>query len=357
MLREDSLILSGNIMELGLQEVLKEEVELAKQSLAQLPATNKIQLRFDASSLTKSSCLLRWKRIVIDGITEREKYNDTFYGSAFHKFVASMYETNGDFSVSIKAAVEVFNRHNTVRKGKYHLDQVHLQKTCIDYWQHFQSKDDFEIFSINGKPAVEVDFHILYYEDDQYQVYLDGTIDKLGKFKNGMPAFGDYKTHSLFSAVTKAGNTRYVDENIKTFMKQFELSVQLNFYYFILKWESLNHPTSALGSIFNGKFGAFIDGVFLSTKDPTKFIRSDVITNFNYEEFKYLVDLRVKQLIQLTTAVEYTTRDGLINGACVDGKYTCPFHGVCNCTDEVARKMMLQNNFITKPFNPLEYSK
>lgn len=313
----------------------------------------KTKLRFDASSLVKSGCRLRWKRIVIDGYTEREKYNDTYYGSAFHKFVSTMYETNGDFGLAIVAATEVFARHNTIRKNKQHLTQIHLQKTCLDYWQYFQSKDDFQVLSFNGKPAVEVDFEILIHEDNDYEVYACGTIDKIGKFKSGMFAFGDYKTTSLF---VLSKHPKAIEMAVQEYLKQYELATQLNFYYYILKWNAIHNPSSELGKLFSNKFGAFIDGIFLSSSAPTKFLRSDVITNFDYEEMDLLVKQKVLQLVDIHRH-GYELREGLINGACIDGKFKCSFHGICNCNDPMARTLMLQNFFMKREFNPLEYSK
>src|SRR6266576_2163614 len=141
-------------------------------------------IKLDASALSQSSCLLRFKRIVLEGYTDKIPYNDTQYGSAFHKFMATMQETNGDFARAIIETNELFNRPCNIRKK--HLTELHLNKTCIDYWQHFQQKDTFQVMqSSDGKPLVETDFAIPYFENDKYVVMLQGTIDKHGKFQNG----------------------------------------------------------------------------------------------------------------------------------------------------------------------------
>src|ERR1044071_2871125 len=102
-------------------------------------------LKLDASGLSKSNCNLAFKRIVIDGYADKLPINDTLYGSAFHKFVSTMHETSGDFAAATFAAQDLFAKPKEIRKGKDHLNEHHLTKTCIDYWQHFQSKDTFQV--------------------------------------------------------------------------------------------------------------------------------------------------------------------------------------------------------------------
>jgi hypothetical protein len=319
---------------------------------------NKTIIKLDASALSQSACLLRFKRIVLDGYTEKLSFNDTQYGSAFHKFIAVMYESEGDFGKATFAAQELFARPCIVRNGKKHLNELHLTKTCIDYWQHFQSTDNFEVLKSENKPLVEIDFAVKYYEDDKYIILLTGTIDKLGRFKNGCFAIGDYKTHSLW-AVTDKINKSFEDIYIKTYFKQYEISNQLRFYSFVTKLLGQENPNSVFGLFNDHPFGVFIDGIFLSGTQSSRFARSDVFFFSENEMVSYResLDQKISDLIFLANYQDYKLTDGIIQGTCNEGKFPCKFLNVCSNQDETIRKIVLKNEFTQKPYDPLTFSK
>src|SRR5574338_1651758 len=181
----------------------------------------KQRLNLDASALSISSCDYRLKLTVIDGLKQPIVNNDTLYGTAFHKFISTMYETNGEFMTAVAAAKKAFAKPCVIKSTKKHLTENHLLKTCLDFWEHFGQKDDFEILHDDkGKPLVEVTFEILIYESEHLEIYLCGTIDKIGKFKNGAYAIGDYKVTSSW--------------NIGEYLRPFRLSTQLHTYHWAL---------------------------------------------------------------------------------------------------------------------------
>lgn len=326
--------------------------------------SNKITLRFDASSMVESACNYRLKLIVVDGFREKLPWNDVQYGSAFHKFISEMFITKGHVAKSLQAAYEIFNRPCQVRDNKKHLTERHLTKTCLDYWEHFAQKDNFEVFSVGNRPLVEVDFCIKIYEDEKYIIEVAGTIDKIGQIINGPYAIGDYKTHSLWSMYKSQdgkANAKEREFNIKKYFKSHEMATQLRFYLTWLRAKGRENPDTEFGKICSSKsFGAFIDGVFLSSTEDTLFRRSEMFMwkPEELDEFEFLMRERIVRFVQLLHKYpDYAMRDGLTCGACVDGKYPCGFTGICQHGELKIRQMILKQHFIQRQYNPLEFSK
>jgi len=323
-------------------------------------------IKLDASALIQSACMLRLKRIIIDGYTDKLPYNDLMYGKAFHKFVALMAMDENKFGDNIHEALKVLSEPMQIRDRKGHLNQEHLIKTCTDFWIWYKDKVQSSILVINGKAAVEIDFAIPYYEDDNFIVLLVGTIDKIEKISSGIFIIGDYKTHSLWSSATKNGSTSYRDNEIKEFFKKFELSTQLHFYLFCLLLElRKNHGSPLAQLIGTSPIGVCIDGVFLNSKEPTIFKRSDIWIpkEDRIREFRLLLDDKIKTFIdaQKASSVQGSHRtfikEGLINGACNDGKFQCRFYNACAAQDDIAEQMVLQYDFIKREYDPLQFSK
>lgn len=322
----------------------------------------KQEILLDASALIKSACMLRLKRIVVDGYSDALPFNDTLYGSAVHLFNATMCRTGGNFGEATSATQALFSRPKQIRDTKKHLTEIHLLKTCFDYWQYFHPKDNFRVLTFDDKPCIEMDFKNLFYEDDEYIVYLTGTIDKFGQIADGAYCVGDYKTHSLWS-VNKNGkdNAKY---EIEKFFRKFELSLQLAFYVFNLKLKAQQNPDSELARICQQPIGSFIDGIFLSSSEPTKFVRSSVKiwSDGDMDMIRRLVLGKILQLLKILkaekeTGVAYTDLDGMICGACSDQQFLCQFFDVCAARDEMARAFLLKDKFVRKQYNPLMFSK
>ena len=303
-------------------------------------------IRFSASVAPKLNCLLRLKRTIIDGYQESLPYNDMQYGSAVHKFISTMHETKGDFSAATLGAKRIFSKPCEIRKGKKHLTEIHLLKTCFDYWEHYQKTDDFDILiDKDGKPLVECSFSNTIWSDEHNEIRFEGVIDKVGKFKNGCYGVGDYKITSAWSQ--------------QDYFEQYLLSTQLRFYLYNLKLSAKNNPDSLLAKICEYPIGYFIDGIFIS-KDGAIFKRSDVIVPSDQEdkEFASLVSSKIlPTLLRFVTWPEYNERDGIASGACCELKYPCEYLYVCSACDDIARKHVLNNSFIQKPYEPLTHSK
>lgn len=320
--------------------------------------------RLDASAARKSNCKLRLKRIVIEGLKDKVTYSDTLYGSAFHLFVKTMYSTGGDFAQGINVATLKFSEPCEVRSGKKHLTQEHLIKTCVDYWNNFKKTDDFETLMIDGKAAVEQDFDIPYYqeetEDAIYQVNLSGTIDGIGKFPRGCYAFRDYKTHSLWAVSKEGRGESYIQKEIAEYFKDFDLSCQLMFYAVSLLLLAQKNPETELGKLLSQPIASFINGIFLSGTEPTRFARSQIriYQKQELQDFQLVINGLAQQLVWLAKNPDYDNRDGIACGACVDDRYDCEFKRLCiNHYDKSIRKLLVDQAFIQKQYNPLEFSK
>jgi hypothetical protein len=356
-------------------------------------------LRLDASASSKSSCGLKFKRTVIDGYRELAPWNDTQYGSAFHKFISTMYLTGGDFQVSmVQEAYAIFDKPCNIRPKKEHLTKNHFTKTCFDFWEHMQQVDDFEHLvnpsavcwkcggegytstnhdctcgfkdvippgvdcqcganyekckwcdgkGLRAQPLVEQTFEIKVYEDDDLIIYVAGTMDKLGKIKNGCYAIGDYKVTSSW--------------DIAKYLKPYALSTQLRLYHWAVKEMGKQNPDSLLAEVANTRVGTFIDGIFIKSKTETLFKRS-IVHQFKDEditEFARLLDEQVHRLVRIWKRWKQfqiePDREGTINGECMS-PFGCMYFDVCAAPDSIARVHLLRNNFKQKEYNPFKFN-
>src|SRR5947207_5858260 len=174
-------------------------------------------VRVDASALKESSCEWRFNALVNEGWREKIRYNDTVYGTAVHKYLSRMEESGGQFDEAVKAAIKLWRGTDfKIRKKKDHLTENHLISTCFDFWQHLQTKNsEFKLiqnpsakcWKCNGvgligeretgkvcdvcggkgtkeQPIVEVKFYIPWESTDDYESYIEGTIDRVGQINN-----------------------------------------------------------------------------------------------------------------------------------------------------------------------------
>lgn len=312
---------------------------------------NKKILLFNASGLKEMVCPERAKKTILEGYKEKVEYNDTFYGTCFHKYASTLTESSGNLAVSLKAAEQLWKSKKdtlTIRgngkAAKNHLDLLHLQKTCIEHQEKIYPTDDFVISK--GKDAtthlVEIKFHVPFYSDDEIDVVLVGTLDKIGKFKNGAWSIGDYKTTSTWDK--------------EDYLAKFKMSAQLKFYLLMLKKYAVMYPDSIFAEIVNssnGQIGCFIDGVFLSSTKPTEFKRSEVwfFKDEEMEEFEEMLMNCVSEIVEIYKGTYKAYRYGIITGVCTSiyGK-RCPYYDACAAPNEAIAGHVLKNNFIQSEY-------
>lgn len=310
-------------------------------------------IRIDASSLKTAACMLAFYRTVIDGYKYPVNNNDMEFGSAGHIFLKYMCETKGNVGIALPKSREYFETTKmVVKKQKQYMDSMHLMKVMLSYWEWLRVNDNFEILlRPDGKPAVEVTFSVKYYEDDNVIILLEGTIDKLGRFKNGCYAFGDYKFTS--------------SRDIPIFFQGFELSTQLKFYYMCLHMYAEQNPNSFIAEICSNKVGAFIDGIFLNGKDSTEFHRSRI---FFFEEpeitlYKNMMKEKIFRLLNHVVANEEPYPEGMVTDTCSKpenssgGSWRCRFFKACAAPDKIAADFMLKNEFVKADYEPLKFGK
>ena len=310
---------------------------------------NKPIIRIDSTALGTSHCILKFHSIVVEGLQEKKMNCSLVYGVAVHKFIQTMFESEGDFPTALAKAKEIFLRlpTDTDRKKPYLRDVTHLIATCQYVWsvQVMEEKVYNVVLLPNGKPAVEQTFHIKWFEDETCEIWLDGTIDSVGQFTGGVFAIRDWKTSSSWDT--------------SKYFTQYERTRQLPIYTVACKRMAKDNPDSVLGKIGAGKMGAFIDAIFLKAdKNQTSHGRSPIYsyTDEYLERVMMLLDDQCKKL-SLAIKTGYLPQEGLINGTCMHAIYgtKCYLWNICKSNPQVAA-MGLERDFIRKPFNPLEYN-
>ena len=307
-----------------------------------------IEINLSSSALSHASCMLELYRVIVEGYKEPRPAAAVVYGTAVHKYRDVMFKTGGHIPTARDAALEAFNIPKEDNRKSLHLsDSKHMLCTAFNYWEMYVSKDtQFEYLELNGKPATEVTFSIPYMQTDKFRVNLCGTLDGIGKMKGGCYCIADLKTTSAWDTYG--------------YFTKYKQSKQLRFYRLALKLMSQMYPESILGQIGATKVGAFIDALFVKpAASDNKYARSEV---FQYPEehmIEYENDLRlfINRMLNAFEFPDALTQDGIITGACEKGYgKLCMFFNVCGCHDKNVAKILLDRDFLKKPFNPLNYS-
>ena len=300
--------------------------------------------KLDASAASTSSCGRRLYNTVVLGYRSPLNNNDMEFGSAFHLFIKVMKLTGGDYAQAIKAATERYSVPMNVKRQKQYMDTTFLLKCCMDYWQKFAEKDDFvtQCSPESGKALVELKFEWPFYQDDELEIILAGTIDDICKHKHGTWAIRDYKT-------TSAGD---IDE----YLRGYRMSPQLLFYRYVMGRYAWAYPDSIFAELCKRNCACFIEGIFIRGKDkPLEVKRSDMFqfTEADLNEFEILLTRKVERLVEMIKH-EIPMREGLLNGAC-DAKFRCPYFDLCAANDDTVRDHLLRRNFIIKPYDPATF--
>ena len=307
-------------------------------------------VKVDASALKESSCMRRFYWNVYSGYTSKLQTNDVEFGSSFHEFVKVMRHNPGRFDLATQAALKRFSVPMEVKPEKSYLTPEYLLRVCLDFWQNYIEKDQFETVVDNGTPLVELGFCYPYYTSDDIEVQLCGTIDDICKHKHGTYALRDYKTTSVYKA--------------DAYLDGYRLSPQLMFYRMVLGYYAKTYPESIFAKIAKLDVACFIDAVFLKGKtQPAEFKRSEVFM-FSADqmgEFELLVNKKVLALVDALRASiasgEIPIREGMINGACQTVYGHCKYFNVCKQLNMIHGQHMLNRYFIQRTYNPLAFGK
>jgi PD-(D/E)XK nuclease superfamily len=347
---------------------------------------NKLHINLDSTSLGTSGCILNFIRTVVGDLKEpekgayREKVNNVRlnYGIAVHKFIDLMYKTRGDIKYARDVSQKWFieTPHIPIPKKAWMSDPRHLLVTCYQVWTTYVEQDSvFEILSIPGdcvycegtastkvedgpyclcpkcnstgqvesQSATEVTFSIPFFRNDIVDVSLCGTIDRVGKFKNGIYCIRDWKTTGSW--------------NDATYFIPYELSRQLRVYTLACKMMSQLYPDSIMGQIGKTQMGAAIDAVFLKENaNQTECKMSPVYTytDRDIEQFKQSL-ISFCQKISYAVENNLLPQEGIMNGSCESKWGKCSFWVPCKLNNDVT-KVILNRDFRRVKYEPLKFN-
>jgi hypothetical protein len=316
----------------------------------------------DASLFRGSACLLKMFLIGVLGIRNRLNNNDMEIGSAFHKFRATFRAQGKEsFGIAVNEALTYWqNTPMNTKSNKKYLTDAYLIKMCTTYAAKYGNGDDFEVVKtdkdygnlVAGSCLIEpvTRFMFPYYEDDVCEILVAGTIDELGKFKNGIYAICDCKTTSVW--------------NHDDYFRGYDLSPQLICYRWAWGRYAKTFPDSYFASILATDVGAFIDGVFLAGADKEITLKRSNVFTFSEEqisEFDALVKRKVEDLVSAIHHWRATNRlplrDGMLTGVCETPYGRCSFFNSCAAKDTMTRELLLQRDFIQHFYDPMEHGK
>lgn len=304
----------------------------------------KLEINLSSSALGHAGCELNLYRTVVEGFKEKAMASRMVYGVGVHKFIQVMYETGGHIPTAREEAIKAFTAIPIIddRKSMHLSDVNHMHTVALFVWQLVVQKDtEFDILELNGKPAAEVTYSLPLYEDETAKYNWCGTLDRLGKIRNGCYVIKDWKSTSSWNA--------------KDYFTKFEMARQPRGYVLALKMFSELYPDSALGKIGASKVGAQFDGVFVKPAiNDVKFGKSIV---FQYEdrEIEELRQLLIVECQKLSYSISKNKfpKTGIVNGSCEGRWGKCAFWNVCQHPDP---KILLARDFDVKKFNPLSYN-
>lgn len=300
-----------------------------------------------ASSLKNSACMLCFYRNVVMGYKHKVSSVELEFGKALHLFLQTMCLNGGDFGKAMWAAREMFEAAKySVNSKKRYLDSNYLTNACLTVWNEVKNQEFDILLGADGKPAVEVTFDNVYYEDDYIEVHLRGIIDRLGKVRGGVFATRDYKTSS--------------SHDPEQYFRGYELSTQLKFYYLNMKLYAEKNPDSLIAEMCKRPVASFIDGIFTNGKDKISFEASRPFF-FNDDEmllYRKMLDAKIQNLISFVKSEIEPWPEGILTDLCARPEngttaYRCSYFNACAAPDKIAAKHILNNDFTAKPYEPL----
>lgn len=335
-------------------------------------------INFDSTALGNATCERALYLTTIGSINPETNQSEggyktlmpasAIYGVGLHKYIDTMYKTKGNIPLAKDAALKSFNKPKlpALNKQKWLDDSKHFLSVCYNVWEEYCLKEtNFQLLEIpikcwncdgasicsicNGTgiiqgPSTELTFRILFYEDEFVQVYLNGTIDRLGKFSQGIFAIRDWKSTSSWDK--------------DKYLESYKLSRQLRVYCLAIKLMAEKEPNSTLGKIGNTNIGGVIDGIFLSAKPNEVTVQSSQVFQFSKLDILQFKNNLSILCMNLSCVIQEETRgdkQGILNGACTTIFGRCKFFNVC-ANDGPVGDMILKQQFTRKMYDPLKFN-
>jgi len=316
---------------------------------------NKTLVVLDSSAFSNSACMLNLFRTVVQGYTSKLQNNDVEFGTAFHKF-RKIFRDKGENGLAegIKEAKDYFvNTPMIIKSNKTYLTSTFLMRVCLEYAEKY-NKSLFNVIRIEKaigeyEALLELRFAFPYYVDDEMEILMAGTIDELGKHNNGIVCICDAKTTSMWK--------------IRDYFNSYELKCQLRFYKWALLKYATMYPNSFIADLCKNEIGCFIDGIFYKgAEGDIEYKWSDVML-FQDDPGMVLMDTLIySKVSRLITAIKNwrrermtPLREGILINACENPFGPCRYSKVCSAVDNTTRDVMLEYNFIQRPYNPMNH--
>jgi hypothetical protein len=222
--------------------------------LIESPPPGKKTIFFDASAFKDSACEQRLANIIIHGFNGKTKSPSLAYGTASHKYRATL-RAKGDYLTAFMEANKYYLPISIKLPPEEWRNLAHLTKTCAAYKSVVYEQDTLvtsqQFINGNATKLIEQKFAIKIYEDEEFVLMLSGTVDEIGTIQ-GQDVIVDCKTSSEYF-------------NIAAALKVYQLSTQLMFYKYIVERLGLYKDVHC-----------YIEGWFINKSSPTKFEKSDV---------------------------------------------------------------------------------
>lgn len=309
-------------------------------------------IRIDASALKNGSCMRALYWTVHSGYTMKISKIEIEFGSAVHLFLKTMYETKGNMGEALKKARDYLKEAKYSNPGiKAYLDELYLMKVCIQWWTWLEENDNFNVLlGADGKPAVEITFDNVVFEDDKCEIHFQGTVDRLGQFLRGCYGIPDFKTTS--------------SREPELYFQSYEISTQLTFYIYNLLRYAKDNLDSIVAEVCKQQIGACIYAAFLNGKDSISFARSRI---FYYKKdflnlYERILMKKVFALVPYILEDAIPEPEGILTDTCskpenASAAWKCRFFNVCAASDEIAGRHYLRNEFTQKEYLPLSHGK
>jgi hypothetical protein len=306
-----------------------------------------MEINLSSSALGHSNCILDLYRTVVQGYKTKAMPAKMIYGIGVHKYIEIMYLTGGHIPTAREQAIIAFASIPRIDDSKsMHLSDVnHMIAVALMTWELFVKQEvDFEVLILNDKPAVEQTFSEEIYRDEDNVFNWCGTIDRIGKKRNGIWLITDWKTTSSWNA--------------KDHLSQYELKNSPRGYMLGLKLFAEKHPDSILGQISRQQIGARFDGIYVKPKiNEVRFQSSDVFV-YQPEEIDEFKEGVIKVCKDLSLAIKNNQfpKQGIVNGSCNKKYGKCDFWYVCKHNNPLIMDGLLKRDFDVKQFNPMHYN-
>lgn len=303
-------------------------------------------IMLDASAASHFGCTLDVYNTVVQGYTGKKEGNITAFGTAFHKFRAAI-KSKVLFKDALNPALEYYNNADLVIEKAYLTSQF-LTTVCVQYFAKYTGDTLQPIMLQNPEGKIEylieLQFAFTYTTPNNSTVTIVGTIDDISQDTNNHEVvIVDAKTTSVWDS--------------KSYFRQFRLNTQLRFYCWALTKYKQMYPNSFLKDLDTDSMAFVIDGVFYKSTPEALCLRSDVIriNKSDVEEFEMLLNEKIDRLCNFVALNKIPPREGLLTDSCRNVYGACKYAGSCIAPDLISRQIILDQQFMKKQYNPLNF--